>query len=162
MLEEIRRRTGEEASMRCYTHPVWPDWAIYWILRNFFKPFGNNYLPKSPTLLGNFVKVSKSIIFVAKQFLGNFYRHLANFFWSHCPIPTACRAPTCCLLTATWGNQVRGKGWTSTCMVSGSSVEFFCVVYGNLAVIYGLIPLYVNICGQVKFYGIGPGWHEHN
>ena len=30
-----------------------------------------------------FVKESKSVIFLVKSFLGNFYRHLANFFWSH-------------------------------------------------------------------------------
>ena len=35
-----------------------------------------------PTFLGNFVKVSKSIIFLVKSFLGNFYRHLATFYWS--------------------------------------------------------------------------------
>ena len=29
--------------------------------------------------------VSKSIIFLVKSFLGNFYRHLAIFIWSHCP-----------------------------------------------------------------------------
>ena len=29
------------------------------------------------------MKVSKSIIFLVKSFLGNFYRHLAIFFWSH-------------------------------------------------------------------------------
>ena len=29
------------------------------------------------------VKVSKSIIFIVKPFLGNFYRHLAIFIWSH-------------------------------------------------------------------------------
>ena len=29
--------------------------------------------PQSPTFLGNFVKVSKSIIFPMKSFLGNFY-----------------------------------------------------------------------------------------
>ena len=27
--------------------------------------------------------MSKSIIFLVKSFLGNFYRHLAIFFWSH-------------------------------------------------------------------------------
>ena len=31
-----------------------------------------------------FVKVSKSLIFLVKSFLGNFYRHLALFYWSHC------------------------------------------------------------------------------
>ena len=30
-----------------------------------------------------FIKVSKSIIFVVKSFLGNVYRHLATFYWSH-------------------------------------------------------------------------------
>ena len=32
--------------------------------------------------------MSKSIIFLLKSFLGNFYRHLAIFFWSHCPLST--------------------------------------------------------------------------
>ena len=36
-------------------------------------------LPKSPTFLGKFVKASKSIIFLVKSCLGNFYRHLAIF-----------------------------------------------------------------------------------
>ena len=30
-----------------------------------------------------FVKVSKSLIFIVKSFLGNFYRHLVIFYWSH-------------------------------------------------------------------------------
>ena len=42
-------------------------------------------LPKSLTFLGNFCEGVKAIIFLLKSFLGNFYRHLANFFWSHCP-----------------------------------------------------------------------------
>ena len=39
-----------------------------------------------PILLNSqtiFVKVSKSFIFLVKSFLGNFYRHLAIFIWSH-------------------------------------------------------------------------------
>ena len=36
-------------------------------------------MPKSPTFLVIFVKVSKSIIFLVKSFLGNFYRHLPIF-----------------------------------------------------------------------------------
>ena len=47
----------------------------------FLKPLATLNLPKSPTFLGIFVKVSKSIIFLVKQFLGDFYRHLAIFFW---------------------------------------------------------------------------------
>ena len=44
-----------------------------------FKAFGNNYLPKSPTFLGTFVKVLKSIIFIVKSCCGNFYRHRQIF-----------------------------------------------------------------------------------
>ena len=44
-------------------------------------------LTKSHTFLGNFcyfAKVSKSLNFLVKSFLGNFYRHLATFYWSRC------------------------------------------------------------------------------
>ena len=59
---------------------VWPsDWAIYWTWGNFLKINLTKYI-----FLGNFLKLSKSIIFLVKSFLGNFYRHLAIFFWSHC------------------------------------------------------------------------------
>ena len=40
------------------------------------KAFGNNSY-------AIFVKASKSFIFLVKPFLSNFYRHLANFIWSH-------------------------------------------------------------------------------
>ena len=43
---------------------MWPDWAIYWTFGNDSKPLATINLPKS--------------------FLGNFYRHLAIFIWSHC------------------------------------------------------------------------------
>ena len=29
--------------------------------------------------------ISKSFILLAKSFMGNFYRHLATFYWSHYP-----------------------------------------------------------------------------
>ena len=59
------------------------DWAIYWTLGKFLKPLAIINLPKSPTFLGNFCKGVKSIIFLVKSFLGNFYRHFVIFFWSH-------------------------------------------------------------------------------
>ena len=59
------------------------DWAIYWTLGKFLKPLAIINLPKSPTFIGNFVNVFKSIIFLVKSFLGNFYRHFVIFFWSH-------------------------------------------------------------------------------
>ena len=42
------------------------------------------FYPNRPHCYTIFVKVSKSIIFLVKSFLGNFYRHLAIFIWSHC------------------------------------------------------------------------------
>ena len=35
-----------------------------------------------------FVKVSKYFILLVKSFLGNFYRHLATFYWSHWLVST--------------------------------------------------------------------------
>ena len=64
--------------------PVWPDRAIYLTLGNFLKRLATINLPKSHTFLSNFLKVSKSIICLVKSFLGNFYGHLAIFFWSLC------------------------------------------------------------------------------
>ena len=64
--------------------PVWPDWAIYWTLDNFSKPLATISLPKSPTFSGNFYKGVKILNFLVKSFLGNFDRHLAIFYRSHC------------------------------------------------------------------------------
>ena len=79
---------------------MWPDWAIYLTLSKFLKSLATINLPKSPTFLGIFVKVSKSIIFLVKSFLGNFYRHLAIFFWSHAH-NLLCYRFTSCNATAT-------------------------------------------------------------
>ena len=44
------------------------------------KPLATINFAKCSTFLGNFcIGVSKSIIFLVKSFLGNFYRHLAIF-----------------------------------------------------------------------------------
>ena len=59
---------------------MWPDWAIYWTLGKFYSLWQQLIYPNLPHSLAIFVKVSKSIIFVVKSFLGNFYRHLATFF----------------------------------------------------------------------------------
>ena len=52
-----------------------------------FKACGNNYSNR-PHSQAIFVKVSKSFIFLVKSFLGNFYRHLTTFYWSHWLSPT--------------------------------------------------------------------------
>ena len=54
---------------------VWPEMAIYLTLGNFLKPSATINLPKSPTFLGNLVKVLKYIIFLVNSFLGN-WMHL--------------------------------------------------------------------------------------
>ena len=49
-----------------------------------FKGCGNNYFPQIAHIFRKiFVKVSKSFVFLVNTFLGNFYRHLATFYWSH-------------------------------------------------------------------------------
>ena len=63
---------------------VTPDWAIYWALGNFLKPLSTINLSKYPTFLGIFCKGVKIYPFSSEIILGNFYRHLAIFFWSHC------------------------------------------------------------------------------
>ena len=53
-------------------------------LGNFLKSLATANLPKSPIFLGNFCKGVKIYHFLVQSFLGNFYRRLAIFFWSHC------------------------------------------------------------------------------
>ena len=48
-----------------------------------FKAGGSNFLPKMPTLLSNFCKGVKINHFSREIILGNFYRHLGIFIWSH-------------------------------------------------------------------------------
>ena len=62
---------------------VWPDRAIFCTLGNHSKHLATIILPKSPTILVNFCKGVKIIHFLVKSFLGNFYRNLAIFIWSH-------------------------------------------------------------------------------
>ena len=42
------------------------------------------FCPNQPHFYAIFGKVSKPFIFLMKYFLGNFYRHLATFYWSLC------------------------------------------------------------------------------
>ena len=46
-----------------------------------FKDCGNNFLAQIAPILGNFCKGVKIFIFLVEFFLGNFYRHLATFYW---------------------------------------------------------------------------------
>ena len=64
--------------------PVWPDWSIYWTLGNFLKPLATVNLPKSSTFVGIFCKGVKICHFSSEIIFVQLYRHLANFFWSHC------------------------------------------------------------------------------
>ena len=73
---------------RCRLTTVWPDWAIYCTLGNFSKPVQQLFCQNRQHFKAIFVKVSKSVIFLVKSFLGNlsflgnFYRHWATFHWS--------------------------------------------------------------------------------
>ena len=44
-----------------------------------FKAFGNNYFAQISHIHRQFCKGVKSLIFLVKPFLGNFYRHMAIF-----------------------------------------------------------------------------------
>ena len=57
--------------------PMWPDWAFIWTLGNFSLPVATIILPQ---FLDNFVRVSKSFIFLMNSFLCNFYSRLATFY----------------------------------------------------------------------------------
>ena len=59
--------------------PVWPDWVIFGIWATFYSLRQQLICPNFLILKQLFVKVSKSIIFLVKSFLGNFCRHLAIF-----------------------------------------------------------------------------------
>ena len=65
-------------------YPVRPDWAIYWTLGNFSMSVATISLSKSLPFLGNFCKGVKNFNFSGEIILGNFYRHLATFYQSHC------------------------------------------------------------------------------
>ena len=69
-LSEVNKENKNRILIAIRLQPVWSDWAIYWTLATFQSLLHS---------LAIFVKVSKSLI----SFLGNFYRHLAIFYWSH-------------------------------------------------------------------------------
>ena len=91
-------RTLPKASWSC---SVWPDWAIYWTLGNFWSLWQQLICPNLPHSYGIFVRVSKSFIVLVKSFMANFYRHLA-FFSGHNDhvllsfFPSGDDAKTCC------------------------------------------------------------------
>ena len=50
-----------------------------------FKAFGNIYFAQISHTLRQFLQRCQNLsFFLVKSVLGNFYRHLAIFFWSHC------------------------------------------------------------------------------
>ena len=62
--------------------PVWPNWAIYWTLGNFWKPLATINLSKYPTFLSNFCKGVKIYHFSSEIILGNFL-DIWQFFSGH-------------------------------------------------------------------------------
>ena len=97
---ECKRKKRIELANSCWIKVVRNQCdQIGWLLHfgQLFKVYGNNYLAKISHILGHFAKELKSFIFLVKSFLGNFYRHLATFNWSHCLI-----APFNAHLSTTW------------------------------------------------------------
>ena len=52
--------------------PVWPDWAIFYILGNFLKPLATINLPQSSPFLGNLCKDVKIYHFSSEIIFGQF------------------------------------------------------------------------------------------
>ena len=63
--------------------PVWPDWAIYFILCNFSKPVATIILPKSPTFLGNFCQGLKIFNFSSEIIFGQLLKTIGRLFTGH-------------------------------------------------------------------------------
>ena len=57
-----------------------PVWAIYWTLGNFSKPLATIYFFKSPTFLGIFVKMFKSIDFSSEIIFRQLLYTFGDFF----------------------------------------------------------------------------------
>ena len=85
-LEQKQRRKCLEMSSRLLTRSQCDQigWFIFCILGNFLNPVATIILPKLPTFLRNFCKHVKMFNFASEIIFGNFYSHLATFYWSHC------------------------------------------------------------------------------
>ena len=81
---------------------VWPDWVIYCTLGNFSRPVATIFYPNCPHIKVIFVKVSKWFIILVKSFLGNFYRHLGTFYWSHWQGQISSRFNCTCIIHEFW------------------------------------------------------------
>ena len=69
------------------SHPVWPDWAIYWTLGNFLKHLATVNLPKFPTLLSISCKGVKIHHFSSVINFGQLLQTFGDFFLLTLPSP---------------------------------------------------------------------------
>ena len=75
------------------------------------------FCPNCPYFSAIIEKMSKSFIFQVKSFLGNFYRHLATFNWSHWSWVKALARPhvfTCTHVVSDLKNQISNIRQQST------------------------------------------------
>ena len=66
--------------------------------------------------------MSKSYIFLMKSFLGNFYRHLAIFFWSHWPQSQRTIGTPACMRVNTYLTRGLGLKWSTSLFLRGVSL----------------------------------------
>ena len=69
----------QEAGVQC--DQIWRFFALWPTIQSWWQQL---FYPNHAHCSAIFVRQSKSFIFLVKSFLGNFYRHLAIFIWSHC------------------------------------------------------------------------------
>ena len=59
---------------------MWPDWAIFCTLGNFFNPLATINLPRSVTFLGNFRKGVKILNFSSEIIFGQLKQTFGDFY----------------------------------------------------------------------------------
>ena len=75
----LSKQENEKRSLQCDQIGQFKElWTIFQSL------WQQLFCPNQPHFYAIFGKVSKPFIFLMKYFLGNFYRHLATFYWSLC------------------------------------------------------------------------------
>ena len=105
--------------------------------------------------------MSKFIIFLVKSFLGNFYRHLAIFFWSQCPFISFYALPIPFRKRRSWTFQAS----TKTFILCFSLQEFLSLSFplnrlsaGHTTLSLFLLPNLSTLC----FYLSVVHTHTHN
>ena len=108
VVKVFRRLRKSVKLIRVWRQPLQISTSVTWLgdllhSGQHFKAGGNNYFPQIAHIFReNFVKLWKYFIFLIKSFLGNFYRHLGTFYWSHWQGQISSRFNCTCIIHEFW------------------------------------------------------------